>query len=118
MIPLKLLTKSIFLNLSKLSRQVYFTQTLRYHSIQINWQSIELFYSKPFSHLKCKYSVRKTISQRLIKRNPRKSSLDRLKVIFTRMKFMEIKNVVNVYETPASKIRKYLCLKREREREN
>ena len=33
------------------------------------------------------------------------------------MKFMEIKNVVNVYETPASKIRKYLCLKRERERE-
>ena len=35
------------------------------------------------------------------------------------MKFMEIKNVVNVYETPASKIRKYLCLKRdelERER--
>ena len=62
----------------------------------INWQSIELFYSKPFSHLKCKYSVRKTISQRLIKRNPRKSSLDRLKVIFTRMKFMEIKNVVNV----------------------
>ena len=33
------------------------------------------------------------------------------------MKFMEIKNVVNVYETPASKIRKYLCLKRERESE-
>ena len=33
---------------------------------------------------------------------------------------MEIKNVVNVYETPASKIRKYLCLKRDeyREREN
>ena len=29
------------------------------------------------------------------------------------MKFMEIKNVVNVYETPASKIRKYLCLKRD-----
>ena len=63
------------------------------------------------------HSVRKTISQRLIKRNPRKSSLDRLKVIFTRMKFMEIKNVVNVYETPASKIRKYLCLKRDEERE-
>ena len=33
------------------------------------------------------------------------------------MKFMEIKNVVNVYETPDSKIRKYLFLKRERERE-
>ena len=33
------------------------------------------------------------------------------------MKFMEIKNVVNMYETPASKIRKYLCLKREREKE-
>ena len=70
-------------------------------------------YSKPFPYLKCKYSVRKTISQCLIKRNPRKSSLDRLKLIFTRMKFMEIKNVVNVYETPASKIRKYLCLKRD-----
>ena len=90
---------------------MHFTQTLTTLRLRISE------YSKPFPYLKYKYSVRKTISQCLIKRNPRKSSLDRLKVIFTRMKFMVIKNVVNVYETPASKIRKYLCLKRERERE-